>query len=164
MTRPAPATLAAEAASAAARRRDQYPALVAAGRIGQSQADDEIRIWTAIAADWAWVAGAASIAADGAGAAEKIAACTDSLRRFDAALAKAISAAPAPVAADCTPGRDLAELRAAHGEAVATILAILAQRDAIEAIRAIYRTEQPFARMAALRAQALAMTAERRAA
>lgn len=151
---PDPAALAAEAASAAARRREQYPALVAAGRIGAEDAAEEIRIWSAIAADWAWVAGHSGAGlVDGTTPAERAQACAVSVSRFDRTLAKAIAQAPDAVRADCTEGRNLADLRAAHGEAVAPILAILAQRDAIEAMRDLYRAPHSFAALARLRAE-----------
>lgn len=157
---PDPAALAAEAASAAARRREQYPALVAAGRIGADEAADEIRIWSAIAADWAWVAGHSGAAMiDGTTPAERAQACAVSVGRFDRALAKAIAQAPDAVRADCTEGRDLADLRAAHGEAAAPILAILAQRDAMEAMRDLYRAPASFAALARLRAEQAALMA-----
>ena len=53
LTRCAP--LAREAAASLQRRQELYPALVEKGTLSAEKAAWEIRVWTAIAADWHWV-------------------------------------------------------------------------------------------------------------
>jgi hypothetical protein len=150
------AAIAAEADAALARRAERYPELVAQGRLPADQAALEQRVWRAIAADWSWAAGQPRRAFEDAGLDEKRAAVADSIRRFDRQLAAAITAAPADVRRDCTEGRDLTELAQLHGDAVAPILAIHAQRELVTAMRAMYVLHHPFREFARLRARALA--------
>ncbi len=138
------APLAIEAEGALQRREEQYPALVEAGKIAAEVADREIRTWRAIAADWrAVVDGGDPVAGDGTGLREKIEALTESIRRYDRALARAIDAAPDAVRRDCTDGQPLWLLDQRHGAAVESIMEIHRQRDRVIDMRAWYRSELP---------------------
>ncbi|MFZ2995919.1 hypothetical protein [Sphingobium sp.] len=83
------APLAAEAVAAIERREAQYPALIALGKISSEQAEQEIRVWSAIAADWHWVVTMQRPDAPAATLQEKIAAVQDSVSRADTALVRA---------------------------------------------------------------------------
>lgn len=137
------APLLVEAEGALERREQQYPALVTAGRMNEQQALAEIRTWRAIVADW-------KHALQGAGArdlqvsiTDKIAVLTSTVGRYNAALAREISAAPTRVQRDCVEGANLALLADIHGDAVASILSLHRCRERIEDLRAFYRQELP---------------------
>lgn len=58
--------MAAEAASALARRKQSYPALVQAGKMEAKLADADIAAWQAIADDWHWIATGQTLDGDSA--------------------------------------------------------------------------------------------------
>ena len=87
------APLAREAAAAVERRQAQYPALVERGKLSADQADAEIRVWRAIAADWRWVVMLKRIDAPPATLAEKVDALEESARRAERAMRRAFAEA-----------------------------------------------------------------------
>lgn len=135
--------LLAEAEGALSRREQQYPTLVTAGRMDEQQALAEIRTWRAIVADWRHALRGVGARDTEVPVADKIAVLTSTIGRYNAALAREISAAPARVQRDCVEGANLALLDDIHGEAVASILSLHRCRERIEDLRIFYRQELP---------------------
>jgi hypothetical protein len=131
-----------EAEGALERRQAQYPAMVSNGRMDAARADKEIRIWSAIVADWRRVVMDRGDRGDGATVQEKIAALVDAVGRFDAALSKEIRA-NARIQRDCAMGADAYMLRILHGDAVSSLLDLARRRDRIEVLKEWYRQELP---------------------
>lgn len=136
------AHLAREAAEAVRLREEKYDALVKAR--GKDQADLELRVWRAIAADWHWVVTLDRPDVPPATLMEKIALLTLARTRADQALARAIDKAPDLVRRDCAEGRSLAGLDHLHGQAAAPVLEAHAQRDRIDDLIDWYERERPF--------------------
>lgn len=132
-----------EAEGALERRARQYPDLVAKGRMQEKVAADEIRIWTAIVADWRRVVSARGEKGVGATVREKIAVLTDAIGRYDTALASEIRNAGERVQRDCAMGADLYALRVLHGAKVDGIADIHQRRARIEDLAEHYRWELP---------------------
>lgn len=137
------APLLVEAEGALDRRARQYPDLVAKGRMQEAVAADEIRIWTAIVADWRQIVSGRGAKGTDATIEEKIAALTDTVGRYDAALAKEIRSAGDRVQRDCAMGADLYMLRVLHGAKVDGIFDLVQRRGRIEEMRDLYREELP---------------------
>jgi hypothetical protein len=131
-----------EAEGALERRQAQYPAMVAGGRMDAARADDEIRIWSAIVADWRRVVMGRGGERDGVTVHEKIAALVDAVGRFDAALSKEIRA-NARIQRDSAMGADAYMLRILHGDAAASLLDLAQRRHRIEALHDWYCQELP---------------------
>ncbi|MEC8033387.1 MAG: hypothetical protein VX205_00150 [Pseudomonadota bacterium] len=134
--------LLSEAEAALDRRQQQYPALVASGRLDETAAASEIRTWQAIVADWRVAILGQGRKDDAASIDDKIAALTQAIQRHNAALAKEIRGSAEAVRRDCVEGADLARLRDRHGDAVDTILDLHHRRGRIEELRDWYRSEQ----------------------
>lgn len=125
------APLLTEAEGALDRRRQQYPELVAKGRMDEKAAVDEIRIWTAIVADWrGTVSGRGNKGVD-ATIEDKIAVLTQTIARYDMAMAKEIRASGSRIQRDVNMGADFYMLRALHGNAIDPIFDIWQRRDRI---------------------------------
>lgn len=137
------APLLAEADGALDRRRQQYPELVAKGRMDEKVAANEIRIWTAIVADWrSTVSGRGNKGVD-ATIEDKIAVLTETIARYDTAMAKEIRASASRIQRDINMGADFYMLRVLHGDAIDPIFDIWQRRDRIEEMRDLYREELP---------------------
>lgn len=137
------APLLKEAEGALERRARQYPDLVAKGRMQEKAAADEIRIWTAIVADWHQVVSGRGAKGTDATVREKIAVLTDAVGRYDAAMASEIRNAGERVQRDCAMGADLYALRVLHGAKVDGIADIHQRRARIEDLAEHYRWELP---------------------
>lgn len=131
MTRPS--TYLPDALASLRRREEQYPVLVATGKLDRATADREIALWNGIARD---------CRADGAepltDLPAKREALAESIRRFDRALAKAIAGLPEKARINCFEGITLWHLELLHGEAVHPILEIHEQRARMIALRDWY--------------------------
>lgn len=126
------APLAREAADALERRLSRYPALVEAGRIPADQADREIRVWRAIAAQWHWVATLERIDAPAATIVERVEALEESLRRADRVIMKLLDTAPADLRRACLDGAPVSV--AMHGGAAEPVIAALEQIERLDAM------------------------------
>lgn len=133
-----------EAQSALQRREEQYPPLVAAGKLDAGAAEQEIFVWRGIVADWRDVVeGGPAASIDRSTLSAKIDALAESVRRFNRALAKAIDAAPDAVRRDCIEDRPLWQLAERHGDAFDPILMVHYQRDRMAELLDWYRSELP---------------------
>lgn len=86
------AAMAAESASALARRAASYPALVASDKLTPAEADNDIFAWEAIAADWQFIAseaGESGKPATGGTLRARIAALDTAIDRFFNAMDRA---------------------------------------------------------------------------
>lgn len=137
--------LLSDARAALQRREEQYPALIEAGKLDAEMAEKEIRTWRAIAQDWrSIVEGEPAGPSMRDGLPDKIEVLSESIRRFDCALGKAIAAAPEAVRRDCTEDQPLWLLESRHGAAVEPVLDIHRQRQRVEELLDWYRAERPF--------------------
>lgn len=141
LTRCAP--LAREAAASLQRRQELYPALVEKGALSAEKAAWEIRVWTAIAADWHWVVTMERREVPKVWTCEKIEALEDSVKRANRALLKAIDEAPGELRRQCQEGECLHGLLDRHGDDFAPILAAHHQRDRFIDLLDWYRRERP---------------------
>lgn len=141
LTRCAP--LAREAAASLQRRQELYPALVEKGKLSAEKSAWEIRVWTAIAADWHWVVTMERREVPKVWTCEKIEALEDSVKRANRALLKAIDEAPGELRRQCQEGECLHDLLDRHGDAFAPILAAHHQRDRFIDLLDWYRRERP---------------------
>lgn len=114
--------LAREAAAAVKRRQAQYPALVARGKLTADQAETEIRVWRAIAADWRWVVTLERIDAPPATLAEKVAALEESARRAERAMRRAFAQADSGVREAWQQDMPVASILDRYGDAAAPFL------------------------------------------
>lgn len=69
-------------------RKDSYPAMVAAGRMAEEEAAEDIAAWAAIAADWEWIDGGEGEPASTASLPARIAALDLALGRIAARIDK----------------------------------------------------------------------------
>lgn len=132
-----------EAEGALARREEQYPALVAAGNMDQATAAHEIDVWRAIVADWRRIVRNEPTWANKVPIADKLAVLVEAARRFEAAIAKSIANLPDNVRRDCAEITYRGYLRDVHGKHLGPYLDLLARRDRIEDMHAIYISELP---------------------
>ena len=114
--------LAREAAAAVERRQAQYPALVERGKLSADQADAEIRVWCAIAADGRWVVTLERIDAPPATLAEKLAALEESARRAERAMRRAFAQADSGVQEAWQQDMPLTTILDRYGDAAAPFL------------------------------------------
>ncbi|MGE4323645.1 MAG: hypothetical protein AB7E60_11525 [Sphingobium sp.] len=135
------AQLLEETQAALDRRVNQYPALVAACRMTEQDAANEIRIWRAIVADWRWV-----VTGEGnwtAAIEEKVAVLEESIRRYGSALRQTVAGMPPDVRKSCQEIKDLHFLSDLHGQSVTQFLTLLENAERLEDIRAVYASELP---------------------
>lgn len=143
MTRPYYAddwrALAHEAEEALRRREALLPRLEEKGSTDKAaQTRAEIRIWRAIAADWAWVVRHDRPSLPAADApvsdSEKLAALTASLQRSGKAVLQAYDRLPSSIRFFMTEGRNLDEMDLIFGSDIAEFLAAHHQRDRFAAM------------------------------
>lgn len=111
------APLADEAAAAVQRREAQYPALIASGKLPANQAEQEIRVWRAIAADWRWVVRLERVQAMPATLAEKIEALEESVRRAERAMRRAFTSSDRSMQDAWAQDMPMAEMASRYGDA-----------------------------------------------
>lgn len=131
--------LAHEAEEALRRREVLLPRLEEKGSTDKAaQSRAEIRVWRAIAADWAWIIRheRPTLPASDAPVSdpEKLAALTDSLRRSGKAVLQAYDRLPSSIRFFMTEGRNLDELDLIFGVDIAEFLAAHYQRDRFMAL------------------------------
>lgn len=110
------APLADEAAAAVERREAQYPALIVAGKLSADQAEREIRVWRAIAADWRWVVTLERPEVEPASLTEKIAALEESTRRAERSMRRAFAASNSSVREAWAQDMPMVEMANRYGE------------------------------------------------
>lgn len=137
------APLANEAAAAVDRREAQYPILVASGKIPAEQAEQEIRVWHAIAADWRWVVTLDRIEAAPATLAEKIDALEESTRRAERAMRRAFAASDSSVRDAWTRDMPMAEMTIRYGNATTNFFAEWERYWCFADLLAWYRRDLP---------------------
>lgn len=115
--------LAEEAAAAVQRREAQYPALIKASKLPAAQAEREIRVWRAIAADWRWVVTLERVEVEPATLAEKVEALEESARRAERSMRKAFAASDGSVREAWSRDMPMAEMTARYGDATGTFFA-----------------------------------------
>lgn len=126
--------LAAEADDAVRRREDSFPALVAEHRITRQAADDEIRIWRAIAAEWHWVLTREERTVEPATQGERLAMLEKSHARASRLVLNEHANLPDPVRAQAVEGESLETLEWRHGIRIARFIRAHIQRDRIAAL------------------------------
>lgn len=137
------APLANEAAAAVERREAQYPALVASGKIPAEQAEQEIRVWRDIAADWRWVVTLDRIEVTPASLAEKVETLEESTRRAERAMRRAFAASDSSVRDAWTRDMPMAEMTIRYGNATAPFFAEWERYWCFADLLAWYRRDLP---------------------
>lgn len=137
------APLADEAAAAVQRREAQYPALIKAGKLSADQAEQEIRVWRAIAADWRWVVSLERVEAEPVTLAEKIEALEESVRRAERAMRRAFEKSDSSVREAWSQDMPMSEMTSRYGDATASFFAEWERYWCFADLLAWYRRDLP---------------------
>ncbi|WP_196871588.1 hypothetical protein [Sphingobium sp. JAI105] len=133
----------AEVEGALARREEQYPALVQAGRMDHQASTREIEIWRAIVADWRRVVTGVGPVGTQATVPEKIDQLKDGIARYGPALGREIATLSDSIRQDCLEIPDRAYLADRHGHRVARYIELLTSRDRLMDLAILYNSELP---------------------
>ncbi|TAJ73014.1 MAG: hypothetical protein EPO45_19365 [Sphingobium sp.] len=137
------APILAEVEGALARREEQYPALVQAGRMDQQAATREIEIWSAIVADWQRVVTGTGPQGTHATLQEKIEILIEGIARYGPALGREIATLSDNIRQDCLEISDHAYLSDRYGQRVARYIELLTSRDRLMDLAILYHSELP---------------------
>lgn len=133
----------AEVEGALARREEQYPALVQAGRMDQQAATREIEIWRAIVDDWRRVVTGTGPQGTQATVPEKIEVLAQGIARYAPALGREVATFSDTVRQDCLEISDCAYLSDRHGQRVDRYIELLTSRDRLMDLAILYHSELP---------------------